>query len=415
MTVIQRLILLLILVAAFTRTAASQSAPALSLRRAVDLYVERNAELEAARYRLERTRADQIAARLRPNPGVTVSGENLGIRGPTAFRRLYEVGVTYTETIELGGKRELRERAAAAGVASAEAQYADTLRRGVARVKRLYHEVLVARYRVETVDENRRAFDELVQFNRARFEEGAIPEGDLIKVRLERIKFDSAVKQAELGFQQAMIRLLEYLGESTFARPDLSGDLDFRQTNPTLESLREIALNERADLRAAALEVEAANQRLELERARARPDINPFVGYKRVAADNTLLAGLSIPLRVRDRNQAGIARAEVDVKTARAQLRNARVRALAAVEAAYAAFQTARDLVRTFRDEMLRQADESSAVALAAYQEGATELLPFLEAQRTRSEVRIQYFQTLFDYETSLVELELATGREIEP
>jgi len=85
------------------------------------------------------------------------------------------------------------------------------------------------------------------------------------------------------------------------------------------------------------------------------------------------------------------------------------------VNAAYAAFQTAREQVQTFRDELLNQADESRAIALAAYQEGATPLLSVLEAQRTRAEVRQQYFRTLFDYQTSLSELELAVGKEIQP
>ena len=43
------------------------------------------------------------------------------------------------------------------------------------------------------------------------------------------------------------------------------------------------------------------------------------------------------------------------------------------------------------------------------------ELLPVLDAQRTRTEVRQQYFKTLFDYQASIVALELAVGREIQP
>ena len=38
-------------------------------------------------------------------------------------------------------------------------------------------------------------------------------------MRLERVKFDSSVKQAEVSLRQAMIRLLEKLGASDFRRP----------------------------------------------------------------------------------------------------------------------------------------------------------------------------------------------------
>src|SRR5881628_2983042 len=105
------ILLLTVLVLITSPVSAQQSAP-LTLERVVDLYIQKNLDLQAARYRLERTKADQIAARLRPNPGFTVTAENFAFRGPTPFNRLYEVATSYTETFELGGKRQLRERVA---------------------------------------------------------------------------------------------------------------------------------------------------------------------------------------------------------------------------------------------------------------------------------------------------------------
>ena len=87
---------------------------------------------------------------------------------------------------------------------------------------------------------------------------------------------------------------------------------------------------------------------------------------------------------------------------------------IAEVEAAFEAFRAARDQVQTFRNELLNQADESQSIALAAYQEGATPLLTVLDAERTRAEVRQQYFKTIFDYQIALSDLELAVGKEIQ-
>jgi len=65
------------------------------LQRVVDTYIAENLELQAAQYRLERTRADQIAARLRLNPGLTVTADNLKISGPTPpFIGVYEIGAS---------------------------------------------------------------------------------------------------------------------------------------------------------------------------------------------------------------------------------------------------------------------------------------------------------------------------------
>src|SRR5213594_468524 len=394
---------------------AQPSTAPLTLERAVTAYVERNLELQADRYRLERTKADAIAARLRPNPGLSVTTENLKFTGPVAFGRLYEVGVAYSDTIELGGKRRLREQVAAATISAAESRFADSIRKGIAEVKRLYFQAVLARRDIQVATENQQMFQQLVQLNLARFQQGAIPEADLIKVRLERIKFDSTLKQAELGFKQAMFRLAERLEDDAVARQDVAAGLDLPLFNPNLDLLLEIALRERPDIQAGEREVAAARERILLEEARAKPDISPFAGYKRVASDDTLMFGVTIPLKVRDRNQAGIARAQADEKAAVALLEVAKSHTIEEVNAAYAAFQTAREQVQTFRDELLNQADESRTIALAAYQEGATPLLSVLEAQRTRAEVRQQYFRTLFDYQASLSELELAVGKEIQP
>src|SRR5262249_62348106 len=154
---------------------------------------------------------------------------------------------------------------------------------------------------------------------------------------------------------------------------------------------------------------------LALQEALGKPDISPYAGYKRIGSDDTVLFGINVPLKVRDRNQAGIARAQADRKAAAALLEVAKSHTIAEVASAYEALRTSREQVQTFRDELLNQADESRSIALVAYEEGATPLLAVLEAQRTRADVRQQYFRTLFDYEVSLSELELAVGQEIQP
>src|SRR5688572_24916626 len=102
------MILLLVLMGLITVPGrAQQPAGPLNLQSVIDLYMQKNLDLQAARYRLERTKADQIAARLRPNPGLSVVAENLAFSGPTGFGRLFEISTSYSETIELGGKRQL--------------------------------------------------------------------------------------------------------------------------------------------------------------------------------------------------------------------------------------------------------------------------------------------------------------------
>ncbi|HLG17944.1 MAG TPA: TolC family protein [Blastocatellia bacterium] len=389
------------------------SAP-LTLERVIGRFLQRNLSVEAARYRVDAARAEQIAARVRPNPGLTFSAENVKVSGETPFNRLYEASMTYSQTFELGAKRRVRREVADLIVSVAEAELADVLRTRLFEVKRAYYEAVLTRYGLENAAENRKAFDELVRFNQVRFEEGAIAEGELLKVKLERVKFDAALAQAELAGGQAVIRLLNLLGETDFARLDaVAGELSFAPTNLDLATLRDAALNSRPDVKAAELNASLTQRRTALEQARNSMDLTPFVGYKRVGIDNTVLLGVTIPLRILDRNQAGIARAAADEKVAQTELALVRSRALAEVELAYRAYLTARDQVITIQRELLQQSNESYSIALAAYQEGASELLPLLEAQRTRAEIRQQYYRTLFDYRTAVLQLEQAIGKPL--
>jgi len=386
----------------------------LTLDRVVELYLDGNLEVEAARLEVESLRADRIAAELRPNPDMTVTAENFRMAGDPTFGDLYEVAVSYSETIELGGKRRLRTAVADQSVSAAEARLEDSLRQGIARIKRLYYEAVLSRDRVVIASENRDGFEDLVQYNQARFNEGAISEADLLKVRLESVQFDRLLRQAELARDQAVIRLVERMGESDYEGRTVVGELEFTPLPFELESLKAIALEERPDVRAATLEVALAADRLALERANGSPNVNPFLGYKRVASSDTLLFGISIPLPFRDRNQGGVARAVTGESIAAARLGVVRNRTLAQVESAYRSWEAARDQVRVFQEELLDQADESYSIATVAYREGATELLPLLEAQRTQTLIRDEFLQTLFDYQASILDLELAVGRDFE-
>jgi cobalt-zinc-cadmium efflux system outer membrane protein len=156
-----------------------------------------------------------------------------------------------------------------------------------------------------------------------------------------------------------------------------------------------------------------AERRVTLERSRSTVDVAPFLGLRRVGDNSTVLLGIAIPLPITDRNEGGIARATAEEKIARAEVSMRRNRVLAEVESAYQAWQSARRRMQTFETGLVRQADESQAIALRAYQEGAIELIALLEAQRTRTDVRHQYLLSVLDTQIALLLLEQATGREL--
>jgi cobalt-zinc-cadmium efflux system outer membrane protein len=387
-----------------------------SLESATDQFLKKNLSVQAARLEVGVAEAERVGARLRPRPGLTVSAENLRLSGETPASRLQEYGLTVAQPIELGNRKTLRTEVAERTIAVSEARLTEVLRRQLFDLKRTYYESVLARVLLNIEQENRDNFEGLVKFNTARFEEGYIAEGELLKVRLERTKFDFAVANAELTFRKAKIRLLELIGEPDYeraARIEVNNQLQAPKAELNLAALKDSALANRPDVKVAEAELSLVESNIKLERSRAKGEVTPYVGYKRVGVDNTVLAGVTVPLPLGNRNQSGIARAEAEQKVAQTNLALARNRALAEVDAAYRAYETAREQVRAYEAGLLRQADESREIQLGAYQEGAAELITLIDGQRTRTEVRANYYRAIFDYYTSIFQLELATGTDI--
>jgi cobalt-zinc-cadmium efflux system outer membrane protein len=400
----------------FAQTPSAVSSDYLSLETAMDQFLRKNLSVEAARLEVGVAQAERIGARLRPRPGLTISAENLRLSGETPASRLQEYGISVAQPIELGNRRALRMEVAERTVSVSEARLMEVLRRQLFDVKRTYYESVLARVLLDIEQENRDNFEGLVKFNTVRFEEGYIAEGDLIKVRLERTKFDFAVANAELALRRAKIRLLELIGERDFERAlrvETSNRLQVPPVDLNLAQLKETALVNRPEIKVAEAQLALAQSSIKLERSEAKGEVTPYVGYKRVGVDNTVLAGVTVPLPIGNRNQSGIARAEAEQKVSETNLNLVRNRTLAEVEAAYRAYETAREQVRAYEAGLLKQADESREIQLGAYQEGATELITLIEAQKTRTEVRANYYRAIFDYYTSIFQLELATGTDV--
>ena len=373
---------------------------------------ERHLAIEVARHRIDAARAEQITARLRPNPTLTLSAENVPLAGPTPASELYEAGVTLSQPLEWADTRAARRAVAGEGVALAEAQLAEVVHRQVIAAKRAFVDAAVGDRMTVEARADQAAVGEFAAITRARFEAGAVPEADVLKAALETAKADAAVADAEAAARRARVALAALLGIDAGADVSL-GPLPAVPMAPDLPTLRALAETHRPSLRAAERTVSVAEQRVALERSRSTAPVSPFAGVKRVGENTTVLFGISIPLPLTDRNQGAIARAEAETRASRAELELHRRQVVSDVEAAWIAWDRARTRLVAFETRMLRPADELATIARDAYRQDAVPLLGYLEAQRTRTEARREHARALADAHAAYVALEQAIGREL--
>lgn len=397
---------------------AQQLPNTLDLDQAIEIAFSRHGDLEAARAAIQARAGSTRQAGVMPNPVFSFQTENWRFYGTPGFSasRNLDVFAWVGIPIETAGKRRRRVELAEADERIAEHRrqlVAWSIRQGV---KRAYWKALAAVSDVEMLARSRDTLQRLEDYHEVQVRQGGMAEVDLIKVRVEAGRAALVLSGAEMEVSRSKIALLEAMGI-----PEVNTGFEVRQPEPRPVTLSwddtqatrqtlEAALAHRPEILIARAQVERARAELALQRSLARPDVRPFLGYKRTGGFNTLMGGFSIPLPVGDRNTGRIEEALAEVRRREAALRAVEARIGAEVAAAVETVRRSREMLRSMETGMLDRARETSRIAQAAYQEGGVELLEVLDAQRAQNEIGLFHSRSAFDYQLSWVDLETASG-----
>ncbi|MBM3804870.1 MAG: TolC family protein [Acidimicrobiia bacterium] len=199
-------------------------------------------------------------------------------------------------------------------------------------------------------------------------------------------------------------------GESATNRPKPVSTL--QPATVSLATLLQEARQKRLEVLLSQAMVAQARAKLALDQSQAHPDWSVLWGYKRTAGFNTLMAGVVVSLPLFDRYQGGIASASAELERPHSLLRATLATVETEVAAALAQLRRQYAMLVQMQERVLEQAEESLRISLAAYQEGGTDLLRLLDAQRARNEIRLLQTQAEMACQVSLVELESAVGTE---
>ena len=392
---------------------APTSAPVTRLTRdeAVALALRENPTLRAKALEVRATQANEITASLRPNPTTTYSAEQLGGRNTDP-----QYTIAVGQTIELGGKRERRIASAQAATRVAGHELADVRRQVIAQVKKAFTDVLVAQATLSLAQDTLRTLDEVERLQRFRAERGDISELELLRIQVQRFAFERDMSDARQAIAAAKITLRQVAGPTVIADDlDVIGDLDFRELVPSREELYRRAIENRPDLRAAEAARARARADNELAHANAWWDVTPQLQYQRIGDDNTIGVGVSIPIRIFDRNQGEIARTRAEIDRADTLREVARAQVMADVDTAVSALTIQRERVTLLRGTYLPKAQQARDTVEFAYRRGGVSLLDFLDAQRTYRETSLEQLRALGNYWGAVYQLEAAVGGPVEP
>lgn len=403
--------------------AQAQSPAAFTVDDLVARGLAENPDLRAARTEVQAAKGRLLQAGFRPNPMLDLSGSR-SVTGPDNSQTL---GISWP--LDLGGRRDARVAVAARELATKEVQVADRGRRLAAEIRMKAGELFAAQRDLRITDDLLTATRESQRLVSQRVREGATPALDesLLTVEITRLEAQRAMRSGRV--ESLRVQLAPLIGASPSVPFEVSGTLEAQPTLPDRESALRQALEQRADLRMAALEEDAARARVDKERAEGRYDASLVLGYQRQSTGfdlmgmtgdgrfkpiedvfHMLMFGLSITLPVRHQNQGNIAAAQAEVEGTQRRREAADLMVRQEVVSAYAQYEAVTRAADIYATRVLETARRNFAVVRQTYELGRVGLLDVIADQRRLIDLEMGYTEVLKQRWDSVVEIQRAVG-----
>jgi cobalt-zinc-cadmium efflux system outer membrane protein len=355
------------------------------------------------------------------NPTLELQGATGSLTGSPDDRSL-SIGVN--QELPLNNKLQLQREAGRYQAEALQRQRDNAARLLRAETAALALEYSLASRRQELSAEQVRLNRELVVVAQERFKAGDIPELDLNLARVELLRAETRLLEAEREKAPLRIRIASLTGLS---ESEIQLSEQYTAPKPPLNSqeLVKQALSSRPDLLALAREREKADTETRLAEAEALPNLTAgvFVQWQRarielgersdVNTDTQLGVRLSMPIPVFDRNQNGkaAARARLDAAESR-KLALERV-ITAEVDAALSRLSASERIVAMFEHGIIPQLAENLKLTQEAYRIGEVGILSVIDEQKKFFEVNDSYLSALHGRQAALAKLESAVGIEL--
>lgn len=318
-------------------------------------------------------------ARARPNPSINVYAENFAGDLDRNARNQQQTTFQIDQPIELGGKRSARIAAGEAGIVAAQARnrdgrlvYATELARAYAGAEIADRRIAIAEDEVEEATDDMKVARALVGAGKeARLRQvQAETELNTLQADLENARALKTAALARLSALAGITTPFTGLSESLLDRLDAKPA--FGPIDPMQATMVRVAEAER----------DAAARAVTVQQRLAIPNVTAQLGVRqlRVASGPAVVAGISVPLPLFDRNRGNISAARAELQGAEARAAAARLEAEAGTRAGLALVEAA-DARAAAAQRTLATAQEGYRLARVAYEAGKSPLIELLAAR----------------------------------
>ncbi len=375
------------------------------LQQAIDIAVQNNPELKAAALDLDAADANIRQAGLWANPTLEMESENFSGDNP-GFSRA-ENTLAISQPFMLGGKIKHQKNIAAKEKEIVRLQHDLAKTDLIAQVEEAVYEILLAQKNATYAMEAREIAANLHKASATKAGmQSASPQSLSAEIELSQAEIE--VMEAEKALEIARNNLSALWGGAGMLTGECAGSLDREYSVPAYDEIKKRVLENNPEIKMISLQEEKSDCLLQAAKAERNPDVDLGLGVRRFEEDDNyaMVASLSVPLPLFNRNQGSIREALINRQKAEVDGNATTSRLLFELDEAYRTFEAARRQADIFKKSIVPKTERFFALNQKSYQGGALEHLELLEAQRKLVETNKNYLEVLKNLQNSVANLE---------
>jgi cobalt-zinc-cadmium efflux system outer membrane protein len=390
---------------------------ALSIKQADKIFLAANFQLMASAMNIEAQKAQEIQAKLFPNPVLTADFNAIDPEN----NQIFHIGsggqqsLQIEQLILLGGKRKSQIDLAKTSTQMAELALLDLMR----QLKFQLHtglflisqkQLLISKYDKQLI-----LLDEIVSAYEIQVPKGNIPLKDLVRLKGVYLNLSNERAAIYSDYFEQMTMVQTLLQTKKIITPIiLDSEIRSFVLPINVNDLFQEAIQNRPDLLMSQKDLTFAQQYFTLQQKLAKPDITLFASYDQRggAFQRQVNLGFAIPLMFWNKNQGNIKTAQALIQTKNYAYEGLKSQVIAEVNGTYLQYQqTVKEYMKN--SKLYNDDFEITLKGMSEnFQKGNVSVLEFVDFFESYNNALSEMARTKIQLATSIEQIKLSTGKE---
>lgn len=386
-----------------------------TLSSAIDTARQSSPVLKAQYMNIGTARADEITAKLRPNPNLNNQTLQLVDAGhfPANTKWTHNVNRQVwwqlTKPIQWPAQRKYKIASATQNIAVANNTYRENVRNLSFNVGSSWVNTWVLKRKLGLLQESKANLDTLVKINELRYKNQVITLTDLTRTQVLLQQYNLQLTTFFQDYHNELQTLKLLTGATDSIDIDTAGGIETLLPSATLDSLISQSSENRSDVMLVKSSIEQSSSNIKYQRSLSwpQPELGVIYNPQNSVPYLGFFGTISIPIF--DRNQGQIKKAEIQKAQAEQELQATQLQVQTDVSTAYNTYAVQKNNIQQYQG-ILQQSQQILDNVKYAYLRGGTTIIDFLDAQRNWYDTRLLYYDALQSYYQSYLQLLFVTG-----